>query len=127
MTEQSAPSFKLWWLSINTNRDSLLFMIPFNYTSGQKSNPSCNAGRLHFLLSRKSAREQKLFSYLSPLCIETFTLVLLKARRPLGPTILEVPNCGFHKTLIESNNSYNQINYVTQLLNRRYIVAGLAP
>jgi hypothetical protein len=22
MTEQSAPSFKLWWLSINTNKDA---------------------------------------------------------------------------------------------------------
>jgi hypothetical protein len=31
MTEQSAPSFKLWWLSINTNRDCLLFMIPYRF------------------------------------------------------------------------------------------------
>jgi hypothetical protein len=31
MREQSAPSFKLWWLSINTNRDGLLFMIPYRF------------------------------------------------------------------------------------------------
>ena len=49
MTEQSAPSFKLWWLSINTNRDGLLFMIPYRFIPLDKKvieqyyNPECQA------------------------------------------------------------------------------------
>lgn len=36
MTEESAPSFKLWWLSINTNEDAngALVYISYNVVGG---------------------------------------------------------------------------------------------